>query len=197
MAEVDHYKVLATTEHFNGRVFSVVTDTVSMPGGGRADRDYVRHIGAVGVVAVDDDDQIVLVRQYRHPVRRALWELPAGLIDVPGEDPLPAAQRELIEEADLAAGRWDLLVDLFTSPGYSNESIRVYLARDLSPVDHDHVRTDEEAELEVARVDLDEAVARCFRGEITNGPAVAGIMAAAQARRQNYTGLRPADAARP
>src|SRR6266540_1077274 len=138
-------------ERFSGRVFSVVTDTVSMPGGGNAERDYIRHPGAVGVVALDDQHRVVLVLQYRHPVRRTLWELPAGLIDVPGEDPLPAAQRELAEEA----------------------------------------------ELEVARVDLDEAVAMCFRGEITNGPAVAGILAAAQGRRQDWHGLRSPDAPRP
>jgi ADP-ribose pyrophosphatase len=197
-SQVGGYAVLNSTERFSGRVFSVVTDTVSMPGGGNAERDYLRHPGAVGVVALDDQHRVVLVLQYRHPVRRTLWELPAGLIDVPGEDPLPAAQRELAEEADLAAGRWDLLVDLFTSPGCSDESIRIYLARDLAPaVDNDHVRIDEEAELEVARVDLDEAVAMCFRGEITNGPAVAGILAAAQGRRQDWHGLRSTDAPRP
>ncbi|MGH3734733.1 MAG: NUDIX domain-containing protein [Micromonosporaceae bacterium] len=187
------YRVLSRTERFSGRVFDVVTDTVTMPGGGTADRDYVRHVGAVGVVAVDATGKVALVRQYRHPVRRSLWELPAGLIDVPGEDPLPAAQRELAEEAELTAARWDLLVDLHTTPGCSDESIRVYLAREIAAVPQpSHVRTDEEAELTVAWFDLEEAVGLVFSGEITNGPCVAGLLAADHARRHRWAGLRPA-----
>ncbi|MGH3645870.1 MAG: NUDIX domain-containing protein [Micromonosporaceae bacterium] len=187
------YQVLGSTERFSGRVFDVVTDTVTMPGGGTADRDYVRHVGAVGVVALDDADRVVLVRQYRHPVRQQLWELPAGLIDVPGEDPLPAAQRELLEEAELTADRWDLLVDLHTTPGCSDEAIRIYLAREVAPVpEPEHVRTDEEAELVVAWFDLEEAIGMVFAGEITNGPCVAGLLAADHARRHGWAGLRPA-----
>ncbi|MGH3711912.1 MAG: NUDIX domain-containing protein [Micromonosporaceae bacterium] len=190
------YRVVDTRERFSGKVFDVVTDTVTMPGGGTADRDYVRHVGAVGVVALDDAGRVVLIRQYRHPVRRQLWELPAGLIDVPGEDPLPAAQRELAEEAELAATRWDLLVDLHTTPGCSNESIRVYLAREVAPLpEPDHVRTDEEAELTVAWFELDVAVAMVFAGEIANGPCIAGLLAADHARRHGWAGLRPADTA--
>lgn len=190
------YQVLGTTERFSGRVFDVVTDTVTMPGGGTADRDYVRHVGAVGVVAIDDQDRVALVRQYRHPVRRLLWELPAGLIDVPGEDPLPAAQRELLEEAELTAARWDLLVDLHTTPGCSDESIRIYLAREVTAApDPDHVRTDEEAELTLAWFDLEVAIAMVLAGEITNGPCVAGLLAADHARRHAWARLRPAQTA--
>lgn len=188
------YQVVSTAKRFSGRVFDVVTDTVTMPGGGTADRDYVHHVGAVGVVALDERDRVALVRQYRHPVRRLLWELPAGLIDVPGEDPLPAAQRELVEEAELTAARWDLLVDLHTTPGCSDESIRIYLARQVTAVpEPDHVRTDEEAELTVAWFGLDVAIAMVLAGEITNGPCVAGLLAADHARRHGWAGLRPAD----
>jgi ADP-ribose pyrophosphatase len=188
------YHVLASRRRFSGRVFDVVTDTVGMPDGGDAERDLVRHVGAVGVLAVDAAGRVVLVRQYRHPVRRRLWELPAGLLDVPGEPPLVAAQRELAEEARLAATRWDLLLDLHTSPGFSDETIRIYLARDLAPApDTGHVATGEEAELSVSRVALDEAVAMTLRGEITNAAAVAGLLAAGQVSRDGWAGLRPAD----
>jgi ADP-ribose pyrophosphatase len=178
------YEVLSRTEHFKGPMFRVVTDEVVMPGGGVAKRDYMIHVGAVGVVAIDDDGRVVLVRQYRHPVGRHLWELPAGLIDVEGEALDRAAARELEEEADLSAGRLDALVDINPSPGCSNERIRLFLARDLSPVPDErrHVRRDEEAELTVARVDLDEAVAMVLRGEITNAACMVGLLAAARLR---------------
>ncbi|MFY1694242.1 MULTISPECIES: NUDIX domain-containing protein [unclassified Solwaraspora] len=192
----DHhvYQVRQRTDRFTGAVFSVVSDDVTMPGGGVARRDYVRHVGAVGVVALDDDGRVVLVRQYRHPVGRYLWELPAGLVDVSGEDLPAAALRELAEEADLQAGRLDLLVDLHTSPGCSDETIRIFLARDLSvvPRPQRHDRRDEEAEMQVRLVDLDEAVRMVLAGEVTNAAAVAGLLAADRARRTGWAVLRPA-----
>lgn len=174
------YRVVSSTERFHGRVFDVVTDTVEMPGGQTAPRDYIRHVGAVGVVALDDENRVVLVRQYRVPVRAYLWELPAGLVDVAGEDPATTAVRELAEEADLTAGRVEHLVDLHTTPGCSNEMIRIYLATELRevPEAHRHDRHDEEQEIEVRRLPLADAIKMIFRGEITNGPAVAGLLAA-------------------
>lgn len=188
------YRVLRRHERFRGAVFSVVTDEVAMPGGGSAKRDYTRHVGAAAVVALDDESRVVLVRQYRHPVGRYLWELPAGLLDVAGEDPARTAARELAEEADLTAQRWNLLVEIHTSPGYSDECVRVFLARHLAPVpDHDrYQREHEEADMIVRRVDLDEAVAMTFRGEITNAIATAGVLAAARARDDGWAPLRPA-----
>ncbi|GAA1380364.1 NUDIX domain-containing protein [Catellatospora chokoriensis] len=191
------YEVVGSTERFKGHIFRVVTDQVTMPGGGVAGRDVVRHVGAVGVVALDDAGRVVLVRQYRHPVGRYLWELPAGLIDVQGEGLAAAALRELAEEADLTAGRVDLLVDMFTTPGCSDEMIRVFLARDLVEAPERHVRTDEEADMQVDRVPLDDAVAMIFDGRITNGPAVGGLLAAARARDTGFKDLRPADAPLP
>jgi ADP-ribose pyrophosphatase len=163
-------------------MFSVVTDEVAMPGGRYANRDYLVHVGAVGVVAVDEQDRLVLVRQYRHPVGDRLWELPAGLMDVDGEDLAAAAARELAEETDLVAGRWDLLVDAHTTPGCSNEVIRLFLARDLAPVPEADrfARHDEEAELITRRVPVEEAVAMALAGEITNGPCLIGVFAAAR-----------------
>ncbi|MGC9669736.1 NUDIX domain-containing protein [Planosporangium sp. 12N6] len=194
-APTHRYRVRARTEHFAGPMFRVVTDDVEMPGGNVAKRDYMVHIGAVGVVALDDDGRVVLVHQYRHPVGRQLWELPAGLIDVDGESLPAAARRELEEEADLTAGRLDLLVDLHPSPGCSTEIIRLFLARDLSPVppERRHVRRDEEAGMTARRFDLDEAVAMALRGEIVNGACLVGLLAAARARDGGWAALRPAD----
>src|SRR5262249_5505733 len=118
------YHIKTRQERFRGPIFSVLTDEVRMPDGRYADRDYVLHVGAVGVIAVDDEDRVVLVHQYRHAVGAFLWELPAGLVDVQDEPPAEAAARELAEEADLVARDWQLIVDAYTSPGYSNELIR-------------------------------------------------------------------------
>ncbi|HEV2089192.1 MAG TPA: NUDIX hydrolase, partial [Cryptosporangiaceae bacterium] len=142
------------------------------------------------------DARVLLVRQYRHPVTTDLWELPAGLLDVADEPPLRTAARELAEEADLRAGRWHVLVDLLTTPGCSNEAIRLYLARDLSRVapDERHVRTQEEADMTTAWFDLDQAVEMALGGEIQNAACVAGVLAAAHARAGDWSSLRPADA---
>lgn len=188
------HETLSREERYSGPIFTVVTDRVTMSNGSTATRDTVLAKGAVGVVALDDVGRVALIRQYRHAVGARLWELPAGLRDVAGEDPARAAARELAEEADLVAGRYDLLVDLHTSPGFTDESIRLYLARDLTPVPSADrfERTDEEADLEVAWFDLDEAVAMVFRGEITNAAAVGGLLAAARAREEGWATLRPA-----
>ncbi|MEV1146445.1 NUDIX hydrolase [Micromonospora sp. NPDC049799] len=200
MSAVEHrYELRSRTERYRGKIFDVVSDEVTMPGGGTAVRDHVRHVGAVAVVALDDAGQVVLIRQYRHPVGRHLWELPAGLMDVTGEDLAVAAARELAEEADLTAGRMDVLVDLHSSPGFSNELVRVFLARDLAdvPADERHDRREEEADLQVLRIDLDEAVGMVVAGEITNASAVAGLLAAARARDTGWSVLRRPDAPLP
>ncbi|GIF09663.1 NUDIX domain-containing protein [Actinoplanes siamensis] len=178
------HETVGSTERYHGAIFDVVTDEVTMSGGGTAQRDVVRNKGAVVVVALDDDGRVVLIKQYRHAVGARIWELPAGLRDVDDEDPAVTAARELAEEADLTAGRLDKLIELHTSPGFSTEHVLVYLARGLAPVPSPerHTRTDEEADLEVVRVELAEAVAMIFRGEITNAAAVAGLLAAAYQR---------------
>jgi ADP-ribose pyrophosphatase len=176
------YRVIDTTEHFRGSVFSLITDTVQMPAGQTAARDYLRHTGAVAVVAVDDQDRVVLVRQYRHPVAQMLWELPAGLRDVEGEDPVATAARELAEEAGLVAARWERLLAIYNSPGYSDEQVIIYLARDLTPVGDDFMyeRVFEESTMTTHLVPLDEALAMVARGEITNATGVCGLLAAAR-----------------
>jgi 8-oxo-dGDP phosphatase len=193
------YRVRSRTERFATSIFRVITDEVVMPDGRCVERDSMVHIGAAGVVALDDADRVVLVCQYRHALGRAIWELPAGLLDVDGEPPHLTAVRELAEEADLRATRWDLLADAHTSPGVSNELIRIFLARDLSPVPDGerHERTHEESTMTVQLVDLDEAVGMALRGEITNAACLIGVLGAAQSRARSWSTLRPVDAPLP
>ncbi|PZS13036.1 MAG: ADP-ribose pyrophosphatase [Pseudonocardiales bacterium] len=166
-----------------------------MSDGSVAEREVVDHPGAVGVLALDDDGTILLVNQYRHPIRARLDELPAGLLDVEGEPALLAAQRELAEEAGVTASDWHVLVDLLTSPGMSNEAIRLFLARGLAPVpDAERFQPEhEELTLTVHRVPLAEAVRRVYAGELTNAAAVAGVLAASHASATGWLGLRPPD----
>jgi ADP-ribose pyrophosphatase len=194
-ARPGEYEVLGTETVYDGRVITLVKDTVAMPGGGDSVREVVHHPGAVAVVAVDDDGRVVLLRQYRHPVGGYLWELPAGLRDADGEPPLATAKRELAEEVQLAAERWSLLTTSFSTPGFCDELVLVYLAEGLSDVDRPEGFTveHEELDMQVQRVPLADAVQRVFAGDIRNAAAVIGILAAAQQRAADPE-LRPVDA---
>lgn len=177
-----------------GLIWDVRRDTVDLGHGGVVRRDYLRTTGAAAVLALDEGDRVLLQRQYRHPVAAELWELPAGLLDVPGEEPVVTAQRELAEEADLTAARWWHLVDYLASPGSTDEHVRVFLARDLRPVpEHErHTRTGEEADLTPAWVPLDDAVDAVLARRVRNPSAVVGVLAAAASRARGWTGLTPA-----
>lgn len=182
---------------YQGRIWDVVSDTFSLaPGARPLTRDYIAHPGAVAVVVLNEHNQVLLLSQYRHPVQMVLWEIPAGLLDVEGEDYVEGAARELAEEADLVAAQWHVLADFFNSPGSSSEAIRIYLARGLSmvPEADRHVRTEEEAEIEFRWVDLAEAATAVLEGRIHNPSAVVGILAAAQAQGDGFASLRPANA---
>ena len=185
--------VLDVVHRFRGAVVGLRSDTVDV-GGQVVVRDVVVHPGAVGVIALDDDDRVLLVRQYRHPVASYLFEPPAGLLDVEGEDPLVTAQRELVEEAGFVATSWHVLVDYANSPGGSSEVFRCYLARGLSPVPggRPHTGEAEEAHLPRTWVDLDDACDLVLSGRLTNPTAVAGILAAWAARAGGWASLRPA-----
>ena len=182
------YRVLDRETVYEGRIISLYRDRVSMPGGGDSVRDIVRHPGAVAIVALDEQDRVVLVRQYRHAVREHLWELPAGLRDADGEPPAQTARRELAEEALLAAGRWSLLVTIYGSPGFCDEQVLVYLAEDLTETDRPEgfVVEHEELDMTLERVPLAEAVQWVADGRIRNGSSVAGVLAAAAARAGSY-----------
>lgn len=190
-------RLLSSKKVYEGRIWDVVSDSFQLSDEGEPlVRDYIDHPGAVAILPMNDDGDVLLLRQYRHPVGMDLWEIPAGLLDVEGEDFVVGAARELAEEADLVASRWNVLADFFNSPGSSSEAIRIYLARGLSDVPgHElHVRTDEEAEIELHWTPLDEAVAAVLDGRLHNPSAVVGILAAAAARAGNFESLRPADA---
>jgi ADP-ribose pyrophosphatase len=196
--EVVEPTVTSSEVVFDGSIFDLVRETVDLGDHGDVTREYLHHTGAVIVVAleeIDGVDHLVMIRQYRHPVRRSEWELPAGLRDVAGEEPVVTAQRELAEEVELRADRWDLLVDLFASPGSTSEVMRIFLARDVSEVtDETFERTGEEAGITGMWVPLDDAYAAVLGGRIHNPGAVVGVLAAWGARRQDWSTLRPADA---
>lgn len=195
--EVSRRTLLSSTTVYQGRIWDVVSDTFSLtPGAEPLTRDYIAHPGAVAVVVLNEKNQVLLLSQYRHPVQMVLWEIPAGLLDVEGEDYVVGAARELAEEADLVAAQWHVLTDFFNSPGSSSEAIRIYLARGLSdvPEDERHVRTDEEAEIQYRWVDLADAANAVLCGRIHNPSAVVGILAAAQASASGFSQLREAHA---
>jgi len=195
--EPAHWPVVSSAELVRGRLVTVRTDKVRMPDGELAERDVVIHPGAVAVLALDDAQQVLLIRQYRHPVGRLLWEVPAGLRDVSGEPPWATARRELLEEAGYRAQDWRVLADYYTSPGFSTERLRVFLARDLEFVpesERDFVPEGEETQLVPAWLPLDEAVRKVFAGELHNGVAALAILAGYAARSEGYKRLRAADA---
>lgn len=197
--EADARPIRSTLHQFTGRVWSVRTDEVEFDDGVLAQRDVMLHPGAVAVIALDDRDRVLLLRQYRHPVAASLFEPPAGLLDHDGEAPLRTAERELAEEAGYAAARWDVLVDLLNSPGGSSEAIRVYLARDLTPLPGGRVLTGEAEEAHLPRVwvPVEEARDLVLSGAISSPSAVCGILAAAASREGGWASLRPADSTWP
>ena len=180
---------------FEGHVWAIVSEDVDF-GAAVATRDLILHPGAVAVIALDDHDRVLLIRQYRHAVGEFLFEPPAGLLDVDGEPALRTAQRELVEEAGYVASTWHVLLDLFATPGGSTEAIRVFLARGLTPVEGGRPFTGEAEEAHLPRVwvPLDEARDLVQSGAIGSLTAVSGIQAAWIERARDWAGLRPGDA---
>ena len=187
------YQVLSSERVYAGRVIALRRDEVSMPGDTTSVRDVVEHPGSVAVVALDEHNRVVLVHQYRHPVRRGLAELPAGILDADGETARAAAARELAEEAGLAAASWHVLVDLLTSPGMSDEATRIYLAQGLVDVQRD-VQEHEELEMTSSRLPLQDLVDGVLAGTYENSLLVVGVLATARAAANGFQNLRAADA---
>ena len=192
------FSVTSSQRVFDGAVTAVRIDDVVMPDGKTAKREVVEHDNAVAIVALDwaggagadadpdpnSEPTVILIEQYRHPLGRRLWELPAGLMDVDGEGAQQAAARELVEETGYAAANWSVLVDVAPSPGFSEEIVRIFLATGLTEVGRPHPGDHEEAELRVVLVPLSTAVQAVLDGRIVNGMAVAGILAAERTLRE-------------
>ena len=181
-------EIVTSEVMFAGHVWNIRQDVFVLDGD-RITREYVDHTGAVAVLALDDEDRVLLIKQYRHPVRMRDWELPAGLLDISGESPLLAAQREFAEEVDLVAGRWDLLSEFMTSPGGSNEVLRVYLARDISAAPARFERTEEEAGIEVRWVALDELVDAVLARGLQNSILAIAALSAHAGRARDWSTL--------
>src|SRR5215472_10090759 len=191
------WPVMRSEKLAEGSVVRVLRDVVRMPDGDEVGREVVEHPGAVGIVALDEAGQVLLVRQYRHPAGRLLWEIPAGLRDVAGEAPLVTAQRELLEEAGYMAADWRVLADFFTTPGISSERLRVYLARGLTRVpeaQREYVPDHEEAHLTIEWAALDVVVSRILAGYLHNGVMMVGVLSAFAAKQGGFAFLRAADA---
>ena len=180
-----------------GAVTSFAEETVLTPDGEELRRQFTLHPGAVGIIAIDDQDRVALVRQYRHPVRHRLIEPPAGLLDVEGESYVLAAQRELAEEVGLAATDWRVLAEEFTSPGGLAESMRMFLARGLSevPAPDGFVKHGEEAHMDTVWASLDDLVDGVLGGRLHSPTLITGVLSAWAAKtRGGFDSLRPADA---
>ncbi len=189
-------EVLSSETVYSGHVWDVVRDRFVLDGA-EITREYLAHTGAVAVLALDERDRVLLIKQYRHPIRMRDWELPAGLLDITGESPLLAAQRELAEEADLIADQWDLLCDFSSTPGGSNEVIRVYLARDVRATHEAFHRTEEEAGIEVRWVSLDEVVEGVLTRRLGNAIVAIAALSASAGRAREWDTLAPAESAWP
>lgn len=166
-------------EIYAGRVVTLRLKYVTQPDGTRRLREIVEHAPGAAVVAIDDEDQVLLVRQSRPAVGAHLLELPAGLVD-PGETPLECAGRELAEETGYTARRLEPLVSFYSSPGFSTELLYLFVATELEPADVAH---DEDEEIELVRMPVDQAIEQVLQGEISDAKTVAGLLAYERQRR--------------
>lgn len=193
----EQWPIQTSAELAVGHITTYVRDRVEMIDGTTANREYTRHPGAVAVFVVDDRDRVLTLRQYRHPVRLVMVELPAGLLDKPGEHPLEAAKRELLEETHLVADDWRVLVDYYNSAGSTDEAIRVFTARNARPAEGaQYVREGEEAGIVTGWVPRTDLLAAVTAGQVGTASVVASVYAltVALASPAGWDGLRPADA---
>ncbi|MFD7551807.1 NUDIX domain-containing protein [Streptomyces sp. NPDC059816] len=192
----EEWEIRASDTPFTGNKTSVRTDDVVMPDGTVVRRDYQVHPGSVAVLALDDQDRVTVISQYRHPVRQRLWEIPAGLLDIPGENPLHAARRELYEEAHVKAEDWRVLTDVYTTPGGCDESVRIFLARELSEAEGERYAVEhEETDMTITSVPLAELARGVLAGELHNNCLVVGVLSLVAARAgDGLDALRPAEA---
>lgn len=169
-------KTLSSQRIYDGRVIKLDVLDVALPDGRQAKREVIRHPGAVAIIAIDSQRQVLMVHQWRVAGERVMLEIPAGTLN-PGEDPLACADRELQEETGLRAGKLELLGAFFVAPGYTTEKIHLYLGTDLS---ESRLPMDDDEFIEVERIALDEALRRVTAGEIEDGKTITGILRAAR-----------------
>lgn len=189
-------EVLDSEVVYRGNVWNIVKDRFRL-GDDEISREYMAHTGAVAILALDERDRVLVIKQYRHPIRMRDWELPAGLLDIDGESPLLAARRELAEEADLVAETWDLLGEFSTSAGGSNEVVRIFLARGVSAATEVFARTEEEAGIEVRWVPLDDIIDGVLSRDLQNSILMVGALMASAGRASGWRNLGPADVSWP
>ncbi|MGO1637737.1 NUDIX domain-containing protein [Ancrocorticia populi] len=182
----EHARLVRSSEHYHGHILDVVADDIELASTGASiTREYIRHDDAVGILAVRDGaagEEVLLIRQYRHPVRSLLWEIPAGLLDIEGEDKAVAAARELGEETDYEAESLTPLASFYTSPGCSDELLHVYLARGVSPSLSNFAREDEEAEIETHWFPFEDVAAAVLAGKLHSPSLVVAVLAYATNR---------------
>ncbi|MDD3652985.1 MAG: NUDIX hydrolase [Desulfotomaculaceae bacterium] len=167
-------KMLSTKRLYEGKVINLRVDTVTVPGGRTATREVVEHTGAVAIVPVNEKREILMVRQYRYAAGKSLLELPAGKLE-PGEDPLACAQRELLEETGFAASSCQRLISFFSTPGYTNEILHLFLATGLTQKEQN---LDDDENIDVEPVPFEHAINLIWEGAICDAKSVAGIFAA-------------------
>lgn len=192
----DPRPVVSRKTVYAGHVWNAERQTFDL-GGHELTRDLLVHPGAVATVALRGNagaEELLLIQQYRHPVGAFDWELPAGILDKPGEPAQRAAARELLEEVDMSASSWDVLADVFTTAGASSENVRIFLARNVRMDHSDFQRVAEEAGMPTGWLPLDDALRAVQEGRIHNSLTVIGIQATILARQTNWSTLRPADA---
>jgi ADP-ribose pyrophosphatase len=174
-------KINNRTTVYHGKVFELIRENVTLENGTTTDVEFIEHPGATAVIPFLDDNRIVLLKQYRHALKKHIWEIPAGTLD-PQEEIISCAKRELIEETGYSAGQWHRLGEITPVPGYSNERIHIFLATELQPADQN---LDEDEVIQVQAVDFLKAIEMIGDGEIQDAKSIAGLFLASQWLKSN------------
>jgi ADP-ribose pyrophosphatase len=174
-----HFKLLQREKKYHGKIIDLTVDRLLYPSGSETIREIVEHPGGAVVLSVFENNDILLIRQYRHPFEKEVIELPAGKLDK-NEDPLLCAQRELREETGYAAKRWSKLTSLYSTPGFCNEILHMYIAQDVFIHELGNALEEGEASIQVMRIPIHDAIAMIEREEIIDGKTIAGILLGAR-----------------
>lgn len=174
-----HFTLLQREKKYRGKIIDLTVDHIQYPSGTKTFREIVEHPGGAAVLCVFDNNDILLIRQYRHPFGREIIELPAGKLDA-NEDPLHCAQRELQEETGYAAGHWEKLTSMLSTPGFCDEVLHIFLARDIHLSDKGQALEEGETTIALLRIPFARGIEMIERQEIVDGKTIAGILMAAK-----------------